>query len=101
MHDWITHALTGDERDRFDRDGFVMVRGALDHPARDALLAAARHHDRAFRIRPGAGPHHVLNLHDLIGREPVFLDLVDHARTFPKVFGILGWNIRAFTRSSS
>ena len=38
----------------------------------------------------------MLNLHDLVGRDDAFLDLVDWPTTFPKVFGVLGWNIQLF-----
>ena len=38
----------------------------------------------------------MLNLHDLVGRDDVFLDLLDCPTTFPKVFGLLGWNIQLF-----
>ena len=38
----------------------------------------------------------MLNLHDLVGRDDAFLDLLDCPTTFPKVFGLLGWNIQLF-----
>ena len=50
----------------------------------------------AFRTTEGVGPHHILNLHDCVGRDRVYLDLVDWPTTFPKVFGILGWHIQLF-----
>jgi ectoine hydroxylase-related dioxygenase (phytanoyl-CoA dioxygenase family) len=93
---WLTHLLTEPERAQFERDGYLMVRGALDDQSLAALRGAAAAHDAAFRREPGVTGYHVLNLHDLIGREPVFLELVDRPEVFPKVFGVLGWNIQCF-----
>lgn len=92
----MKHALSRDERAAFERDGYVMVSGALDAATVTALRAAAEQHDHDYRRQDGITSLHVLNLHDLIGREPVFLDIVDNPATFPKVFGILGWNIQCF-----
>ena len=96
MDGWLDHRLTDDERVQFERDGYVLVRSALDGAEISALSELATRHDATFRREPAVTAQHVLNLHDLIGRDPLFLDLIDHERTFPKVFGILGWNIQCF-----
>ena len=93
---WLDHLLGDDERAAFERDGFLMVRHALAEPLRRQLVEVVDEHDRAFRAQSGVGPHHVLNEHDLVGAEPLMLELVDLATTFPKVFGILGWHIKLF-----
>lgn len=92
----VTHALTNDERERFERDGYLLLRETLDERAVAALLEAARRHDAEFRARSETSQYAVLNLHDLVGREDAFLELIDHPATFAKVFGILGWNIQLF-----
>ena len=33
---------------------------------------------------------------DFLGRDPMFIDLLDWYKTFPKVWGILGWNIYSY-----
>lgn len=96
MSDWAAHRLTETERETFERDGFLLLRGALDAHVTERVLAAAHRHDAQYRQHPGVSAHHVLNLHDLIGRDDIFLELVDHATVFPKVFGVLGWNIQCF-----
>lgn len=96
MDAWAAHRLTDDERACFERDGYLIVRNALDDDTLASVRRAAAHHDRAFRDHPGVTPYHILNRHDLVGRDDVFLDLVDAPRTFPKVFGVLGWNIQCF-----
>jgi len=37
-----------------------------------------------------------LNLHDLVGRHPIFLDVMTWPTTFHKVWQVLGWNIQLF-----
>jgi ectoine hydroxylase len=98
--DWnaecVAHRLTDAERDAFERDGYLLVPEALDSTLCGAVHDAARTADTAFRAELGVGPHHVLNQHGLLGRAPAYLDLVDLATTFPKVWGILGWHIQVF-----
>jgi len=90
------HRLTADEHAAFERDGFLVVPGALGPDLGGRLLAVAEHADAEYRTEPGVGPYHVLNQHDLVGRDPAHLELVDLPTTFPKVFGVLGWNIQCF-----
>lgn len=90
----MRHALTSEERDAFERDGFVWLRGALADEDVARLAAAARAQDESYRDDPGVGPHDVLNRHDLIGRDHAFYDLMAHPTTLPKVLGVLGWNIQ-------
>lgn len=90
------HVLTDVERTTFERDGFLVIRSALGPGPIAALRAAADAADLEYRHEPGIGPYHVCNQHDLIGRDPVYLDLVDLPTTFPKVLGILGWHIQCF-----
>jgi hypothetical protein len=92
-----TDALLSDaERDAFERDGFIMVRQALAPDAVRELRTVAEALDADFRAQPAVTPFHALNLHDLVGRDDAFLDLVDLPATFPKVCGILGWHIQVF-----
>ncbi len=90
------HLLDSDERDAFEGDGFLLVPGALDSRTVESLVALAREEDERYRHQAGVGPHHVLNLHDLVARNPGWLELCDWRTTFPKVWGILGWNIQLF-----
>ncbi|GIU87810.1 MAG: hypothetical protein KatS3mg009_2325 [Acidimicrobiia bacterium] len=92
----VAHRLTDAERAAFERDGFLLLRQVLDPERRSALLRAAERLDAEYRAEPGVTPHHVCNRHDLIEADDAFLDLVDLPTVFPKVFGILGWNIQLF-----
>lgn len=88
--------LEPDERAAFERDGFVLLRGVLDGHTVSGVRDQAARLDAEFRARPGINRHAVLNRHDLIGLDGVFLDLVDWPATFPKVVDLLGWNIQLF-----
>ena len=90
------HLLTDDERAEVERAGYLLIRGALDTPTMQRLMASAMREDAGYRSQPGIGSHHVLNLHDLISRDEAWLELVDLPATFAKVWGVLGWHIQLF-----
>jgi hypothetical protein len=89
-------AMTRAERAAFDRDGFLLVPGALSDAevvyytqAVDRIYAARV---RAGAVRPG-GPMHLLgaaaNCREAVG-------LIDHPSTFPLVWSVLGWNVHIY-----
>lgn len=92
----LDHQLTAPEAEAFARDGYLIVERALEGARLAELRDAALAHDRDFRGRDGVGPYHVLNEHDLIVKDDVWLELVDQPTTFAKVWGIMGWNIQLF-----
>jgi ectoine hydroxylase-related dioxygenase (phytanoyl-CoA dioxygenase family) len=97
MHaEWAEHLLSTEERKRFEEDGFFVVPDALPSEKVAALTAVADRRLDEYRTGPDITEWHILNLHDLVGRDDVFLDLIDWPTTFPKVFGCLGWHIQLF-----
>jgi len=88
--------LTDDERNTFERDGALPLPGLLDAAEVATLRAAADRLDAAYRAEPGVTPHHLLNLHDLIGRDPAFLELIDQPVALAKAWSVLGWNLQLF-----
>src|SRR3954470_9632501 len=96
VSDAPSHALTASEHASFERDGFLVVPHALGHELLGEARRAAREQDDRYRRGDGIGPHHVLNEHDLVAKDPVWLQLIDHAPTFVKVLGIMGWHIQLF-----
>ncbi len=101
MHDPATsdprdHVLTAAERaDFFEHKGYLVVPDALSpelvdrlSAAVDRLAAEAPSSDASSSPRPGAR-----NLADILGRDDAFLELIDCPRVFPKLWGLLGWNI--------
>ena len=88
-----SHGVGDDERSRlragFERDGFVLIEGALSADELGRLTAAV---DRVHRAERGTrgGPLHLLAF---CGRDAAFLELLDHPRTLPLVVETLGTNV--------
>jgi ectoine hydroxylase-related dioxygenase (phytanoyl-CoA dioxygenase family) len=91
-----TALITEAERARFEADGHVVVRNAIDDATVAHLLDVALEADGRFRAEPEVTAYHVLNRHDLIAADERWLTLVDWPSTFPLVCGVLGWNIHLF-----
>jgi ectoine hydroxylase len=84
------------ECEQFDRDGFLLIRGALTPDEigfyRKALDRAYRAAQAGGRIAPGEAMHQlsaVAHCSEAVG-------LIDHPATFPYVWSILGWNIHVY-----
>src|SRR5262245_50455244 len=90
-----TYGLTDEERKRFDADGFFTVAGALDAATVEVLRTIADGYLDRLRAK-GADERAYLNQHDLVGRNPMFLDLMTWPTVFHKVWQVLGWNIQLF-----
>jgi ectoine hydroxylase len=88
--------MTPAEREQFDRDGYLIIRGALspsevDH-YRDALDRVYASQEASGRIAPGSSMHvlsAVANCAEAAG-------LLDHPATLPYVWSVLGWNIHVY-----
>lgn len=92
----LEHLLTKDERDAFNRDGFLVVPGALEGDHVDQLVAALDPIEAKYRRESGLKPHQELNRLDVIGADDSLLELIDWPTTFPKVWGLLGWHIALY-----
>ena len=77
----LQHVLTEEERANFERDGFIVVKDALPASMVEGLVKVVD--------RLGA-------CEDFLGKDDLLLELIDWHRTFPKVWGILGWNIHSY-----
>ena len=77
----LKHCLTEDERATFERDGFLVTK--------DALPASTIKYFSKIVDRLGPGDN-------IFAKDELFLELIDWPRTFPKVFGVLGWNIHSY-----
>ena len=87
----LSHVLTNEERRLFNEQGYLVVRDALDQPMLQRLTAAVDRVDQRERR-----PEHrdkLLSRTNVVQEDESLQQLVDWHRTFPKVWGILGWNI--------
>ena len=92
----LEYCLTEEERREFEQNGFFVVEDALPPPLVEELVAVVDRLDAQYRPAMGRGPHDLLTLRDFIGKDDLFLELLDWPRTFPKVWGILGWHIQLY-----
>jgi ectoine hydroxylase-related dioxygenase (phytanoyl-CoA dioxygenase family) len=88
--------MTQAQRAQFERDGFLLLRGALSG-SEVAYFSQAL--DRVYAARQAAGlvasggPMHVLGAAANC-REAI--ELIDHPGTFPLTWSVLGWNLHVY-----
>jgi hypothetical protein len=91
----LRHCLTDEERRHFQEHGYLVVPGALDRAEAARLTEAV---DRVGGRERAAGypPDKLLSFSNILLEDNAFVDLVDWPRIFPKVWGILGWNVYVY-----
>lgn len=92
--------LTDDERQEFEEQGFLIIRDALTPRQLEHYLGL---HERIYQEEKDSGglapvgglSNRADGMHTFafVLRDPSYLELLDLPTTFPKVWGILGWNI--------
>jgi ectoine hydroxylase len=85
--------LTDAQRQRFERDGYLVVDDALEASHVSRLIEAV---DRVWAAHrntlpiAGADPLHLLAF---VGNDPLFLELLDHEPILRLIVDLLGWNV--------
>ena len=92
----INHRLTADERLEFERSGYLVLDSIMPPSTVEELASVADRIDAQIREERGAGAHERVTVRDILWRDDLLLDLVDYPTVFPKVCGILGWNIQIY-----
>ena len=92
IHDGADDERSG-LRATFERDGFVLIEGALSADELERLTAAVDRVHRAERGSEGVPEDGPLHLLAFCGRDAAFLELLDHPRTLPLVVETLGPNV--------
>ena len=92
----VDHLLTEEEHRQFEEEGYFIIEDAIPPALVDRLTAAVDRIDAAERAAAGLSPHDGQNILDFIGRDDAFLELLDWPQTFPKVLGVLGWNVQLY-----
>jgi ectoine hydroxylase len=91
----LSHCLTEEERRHVHEQGYLVVPDALDRAMLDRLSATVDRVDA--RERTGSfGRDRLLSFANILAEDQAFLELIDWPRIFPKVWGILGWNIYVY-----
>ena len=94
----LQYRVTQNEREAFDRDGYLIVEGALDSGTREALIEVVDRltgEDKLSAVGD-VGIAQRTNTLNFMGLDPKFVDMVDYPTTLPKVWGVLGWNISLY-----
>jgi len=89
--DCLKHRLTSEEREFFNSSGYLIVEDAVDQSMMDRLLGAIDRVDA--RERTVENRDKLLSVTNIIQEDEAFVNLLDWPTVFPKVWGILGWNI--------
>jgi ectoine hydroxylase-related dioxygenase (phytanoyl-CoA dioxygenase family) len=90
----LDHCLTDFERSFFDEQGYLVIEDALDPASVARLTEIVGRIDKRERT-PELGDK-LLSVTNILYEDPALLDLVDLPTVFPKVWGVLGWNIYSY-----
>ena len=93
---WLEHNLTPEERRTFAEQGYMVIENAIPQALVERATVAIDRITAEEKSKEGMGTSDGINILDFIGRDDVFLELLDYPTTFPKVWGILGWNIQLY-----
>ena len=93
---WLKHCLTEKERLRFEDHGYLIIKNALSDSKIKKLTKAVDRVEAEERASGNIEVHKPVHILDFMGRDEAFIQLIDHPTTFPKVWGILGWNIQIY-----
>ncbi len=91
----LQFCLTEEERRQFQQEGYLVVPEALDRSTNERLIAAVDRVDARERTS-GVPQDRLLSFANILPEDEAFLDLIDWPRIFPKVWGVLGWNIYVY-----
>jgi ectoine hydroxylase len=89
--DCLKHLLTDDEREFFLANGYLVVENALDEATTARLIEVVDRVDARERGPDQQGK--LLSVANVVHEDDALVELVDWPTTFPKVWGVLGWNI--------
>lgn len=90
----LLNRLSEEEREFFNTQGYLIVENALAHDVNSRLIKVVDKIDARERTAENAGK--LLSVTDIIREDPAIVDLIACSTTFPKVWGILGWNIYVY-----
>jgi len=92
----LDYCLSEEERLEFEQNGFFAVDDVLPLQLVEKLIEAVDRADAQSRREKGLGRYDSNLLLDFIGKDDLFLELLDWPEVFPKVWGILGWHIQLY-----
>ena len=92
----LEYCITEDEKQEFEENGFLIVEDALPKEKVEKLITAFDKVGAEHLGKDEFPSDASFNILDFVGRDEIFIELLDWYKTFPKVWGILGWNIKLY-----
>ena len=92
----LEHCLTESEKQQFEDNGYFVVENAVPHEIVEKLTVAFDRVGAEHLGKDELPPDASFNILDFVGRDEIFIEMLDWYTTFPKVWGILGWNIKLY-----
>ncbi len=92
----LEYCITEDEKQEFEDNGFFIVEDALPIDKVEKLITAFDRVGAEHLGKDKLPSDARFNILDFVGRDEIFIELLDWYKTFPKVWGILGWNIKLY-----
>jgi ectoine hydroxylase len=92
----VAAPMTPQQREEFEENGFLIIRGAL---SQDEVAFYAGAIDRVYEAEKAAGrlsPEGAMHLLSAVNNCPDAAGLIDHPRTFPLVWSMIGWNVHIY-----
>jgi ectoine hydroxylase len=92
----VAAPMTAQQREEFEENGFLIIRGALSESEVGFYADAI---DRVYEAEKAAGrvsPEGAMHLLSAVTHCPDAAGLIDHPRTFPLVWSMLGWNVHIY-----
>jgi ectoine hydroxylase len=89
--------LTPEQRHEFERDGFLVVPGALPPVWVERLLSVVDRLYEAGLAEQGLSKTNHWEMRNCLPADDLFLELVDWPATFPLVVDLMNWNIHLIT----
>ncbi|MDE0200419.1 MAG: phytanoyl-CoA dioxygenase family protein [Caldilineaceae bacterium] len=93
---WLENLVTAEEEREFAENGYMVIEDAIPQELVERATQVVDRLTADQKAKEGLGPKDGINIFDFIGKDDVFLELLDYPTTFPKVWGILGWNIQLY-----
>lgn len=89
--------LSDEQRAAFERDGFLVLRGALSPEEVAHYISVVDRLDADFREEKGLAPEATVEIRNAVARDADILPLIDHPKAFPLMVDILGWSLQLTT----
>lgn len=92
----LEYCITETEKQEFEENGFLVVENALPEEKVEKLITAFDRVSTEQISKDKLSTNARYNILDFVGKDEEFIELLDWYKTFPKVWGILGWNIKLY-----